>query len=61
LIERKTANLFEVLGVVGGLSRVVFVIAGFVVSYFSNQNYIQLVAHKMYIWIKPKSHETPEE
>jgi hypothetical protein len=35
VIKRKTANLFEVLGVVGGLSRVVIVGAGFLVSYFS--------------------------
>jgi hypothetical protein len=55
VIHRKSNTFIDLLSNLGGMAKVITSTFGFIVAFFSSQNYTQQIAHAMYTWVKPKS------
>jgi hypothetical protein len=55
-IKRRTGKLLDMLAKIGGLMRVLTVLIGGFVSYFSSWCVLSLMAKEMFTWHKPESY-----
>ena len=53
IVKRRTDKIVDLLANIGGLMRSFTLIIGTFVSYFTSQNYYNLLASKIYTWHKP--------